>query len=259
MTPEAPQPAVPRGRIFQTVTIDPGHGGADTGARGSPESGSAGTVEKDLTLAWAKRLRAELQSRLQLTVLLTRDRDVSPTLDERAAIANASRSDLFVSLHVSTAGKPRTARVYTWRPSQDESQVSPHGRFLSWEAAQLRSREDSERFAELLESQLGRLLPGSSAKPAEVPLRVLRSVAGPAVAIEVSSVGAEPRQLAGIEQALATAIVSAIQSFKPIYERVGASNQLQPPGTEGVARAQPAREKNETTRPQEDKPQAGKP
>ena len=48
----------------------PGHGGDDVGAKGA-----GGTIEKDLTLAVARRLKAALEARLGLRVLMTRDDD----------------------------------------------------------------------------------------------------------------------------------------------------------------------------------------
>jgi N-acetylmuramoyl-L-alanine amidase len=82
---------------FDTVVIDAGHGGEDTGARGP-----GGTLEKDLVLrvahALAERLRAQ-----DLRVVLTRSRDAFVPLEERTAIANDARGDLFVSIHANAA------------------------------------------------------------------------------------------------------------------------------------------------------------
>lgn len=243
---KGPLPPQPRGRFFETVVIDPGHGGADSGARGSD-----GLIEKDLTLAWAKRLRVELQSRLQITVLLTRDRDVTPTLDERAGMANSSRADLFLSLHVATTGPPRTARVYTWRGIESAAgppEVAP-AKFIPWETAQMRSTTDSERFAELLEAELQRALPGSLAKPGQAPLRVLRSVVGPAVAVEVSNASLKAEELAGVDQALARALAAAIQAFKPGYERAAEVGNPAPSSPEAPPAAKPTAENTGASKP----------
>jgi len=66
--PEGPLPAPHVG--FQTVVIDPGHGGDDIGAKGA-----GGLQEKIVTLDIAHRLRALLEMRLGLRVVLTRDDD----------------------------------------------------------------------------------------------------------------------------------------------------------------------------------------
>ena len=72
--------------------IDPGHGGLDSGTR------AHGTLEKDITLELARRLRRALQLRLDTTVILTRDGDVEMAGETRSAIANNNRADLFISL-----------------------------------------------------------------------------------------------------------------------------------------------------------------
>jgi N-acetylmuramoyl-L-alanine amidase len=78
---------------FDTVVIDAGHGGEDVGARGP-----GGTLEKDVVLSVARELARRLR-RAGLEVVLTRDRDVFVPLEERTAIANDARGDLFLSIH----------------------------------------------------------------------------------------------------------------------------------------------------------------
>ncbi len=85
------------GERFDTVVIDAGHGGSDTGAKGP-----AGSLEKDVALAVARNLAAELRE-AGLTVVMTRDADVRVPLEERTAIANDARGDLFVSVHANAA------------------------------------------------------------------------------------------------------------------------------------------------------------
>ena len=76
-----------------TVVLDPGHGGVETGA-----TGSNGLVERDLNLAVAKLVQADLQAQ-GATVVLTRTGDYRVTLDERAAIAQRLKPPVFVSIH----------------------------------------------------------------------------------------------------------------------------------------------------------------
>ena len=78
------------------IVLDPGHGGADTGVRSA-----SGAAEKDLVLAIAQELRAHLASNLGARVVLTRTGDSDVTLENRTAVANQRRADLFLSLHVS--------------------------------------------------------------------------------------------------------------------------------------------------------------
>ncbi|MEI7703362.1 MAG: N-acetylmuramoyl-L-alanine amidase [Deltaproteobacteria bacterium] len=89
-------------RPIRHVIIDAGHGGHDTGA-----VGPRGVKEKDVTLAMAKRLAEKLRAGgFQVTLTRTDDRYLK--LEERTAIANLSRGDLFVSLH--TNANPRRDR-----------------------------------------------------------------------------------------------------------------------------------------------------
>ena len=83
---------------IRTIVIDPGHGGTDAGAQGP-----AGTLEKDVTLSVAQRLRTLLERRLGVRVILTRTGDTLVALDRRAAIANNDRADLLISLHANSA------------------------------------------------------------------------------------------------------------------------------------------------------------
>ncbi len=78
------------------IVLDPGHGGADTGV-----TSASGAAEKDLVLTIAQELRAHLASNLGARVVLTRTGDSDVTLENRTAVANQRRADLFLSLHVS--------------------------------------------------------------------------------------------------------------------------------------------------------------
>ncbi len=75
------------------IILDPGHGGADPGA---PAAG--GLREKDVTLDVARRLKALLVE-AGFEVLLTREKDETVSLRERAQFANYQKGDLFVSIH----------------------------------------------------------------------------------------------------------------------------------------------------------------
>lgn len=84
---------------MRKVTLDAGHGGKDPGAVGN------GLKEKDLTLEIAKQTKSYLESNYSdVSVQLTRSTDKFIELPERAAIANRNKSDLFVSVHINSAG-----------------------------------------------------------------------------------------------------------------------------------------------------------
>jgi N-acetylmuramoyl-L-alanine amidase len=91
------------------IVIDPGHGGHDMGTVG-PD----GLMEKDLVLEVARILRRLLEDNLGAEVILTRDEDVFVPLEERTAIANQHRADLFVSIHANSSSSKGTSGVETY-------------------------------------------------------------------------------------------------------------------------------------------------
>jgi N-acetylmuramoyl-L-alanine amidase len=106
---QIPDTRLPAGRRpVQTVVIDPGHGGRDPGA-----IGIGGAREKEITLKLAKALGAKLKKRGFL-VLYTRDDDRSMSLEERTAIAEAARADLFVSIHANSAPRRSVHGIETY-------------------------------------------------------------------------------------------------------------------------------------------------
>lgn len=84
------------------VVLDPGHGGHDTGT-----IGPTGLAEKDLVLDVARRLGALIEERLGAEVVYTRTDDTFVPLEQRTAIANQSKADLFLSIHANAG--PRSA------------------------------------------------------------------------------------------------------------------------------------------------------
>lgn len=92
------------------VVVDAGHGGVDSGAEGI-----SGVIEKNVTLAFARTLRDELEKNLDLEVFLTRDSDVFLRLNERVEKARNYGADLFISIHADTINMSamRGATVYT--------------------------------------------------------------------------------------------------------------------------------------------------
>lgn len=92
----APLPSLAKqlGLGIKRIVLDPGHGGKDRGA-----VSCHGIAEKDITLALAKALKADLEARLGCKVILTRTGDQFLTLEERTRIANEAKADLFISIH----------------------------------------------------------------------------------------------------------------------------------------------------------------
>ena len=87
------------------VVIDPGHGGKDPGGVGYDKR----ILEKNVTLEVSRRLARLIQQRLGCEAILTRDRDVFLSLEERTAIANTKSADIFISIHAN-ASRNRHAR-----------------------------------------------------------------------------------------------------------------------------------------------------
>jgi N-acetylmuramoyl-L-alanine amidase len=87
--------------------IDPGHGGKDPGA-----IGPTGLKEKDVVLAIGRKIREKLSRSGEFDVRMTRDEDVFIPLEERTAMANKGRADIFVSLHIN-ASRNRSAEGFS--------------------------------------------------------------------------------------------------------------------------------------------------
>ncbi len=97
------------GLRFRRIVLDPGHGGHDPGAIGID-----GLQEKDIALDIALRLRRILMDELDLSVVMTRDTDVFVPLEERTAIANTAKADLFLSIHCNSSRRSRLRGIETF-------------------------------------------------------------------------------------------------------------------------------------------------
>jgi N-acetylmuramoyl-L-alanine amidase len=99
------------------VVLDAGHGGTDAGAT------AVGAAEKDITLDIGRRLASMLQKK-GFEVITTREDDRTVALRDRARLANESRGDIFVSIHVNTILKHTASRgieTYYLGPTNDPS------------------------------------------------------------------------------------------------------------------------------------------
>ena len=101
VVPPPAKPAAPQYKRLITVAIDAGHGGEDPGALGS-----AGSREKDITLALAKKLKQKIDAQENMRAVLTRDGDYFVPLALRVAKARAAQADLFMSIHADAFIKP---------------------------------------------------------------------------------------------------------------------------------------------------------
>ena len=193
-----PPLAEPTAGTLRTVVIDAGHGGDDSGARGP-----TGVLEKDVTLALARRLKGALESRIGVRVLLTRDADQAVPLDDRAAVANNSKADLFVSLHANASARQTVsgAQIYFFStdhaaddgrkpvlPPQTLPTLGGGSRVIEmipWEMAQLRHLGESALLAGAVEDRCRDRVRMNPHPVLQAPLRVLAGANMPAVVVEV--------------------------------------------------------------------------
>ena len=197
--PKPPDPPKP------VVLLDPGHGGVDPGMVGH-------VVEKEVVLDVALRLKRLLEKE-GIEVRLTRDKDMhlSPDkredLSRRAAMADSSRVNLFISIHVN-ASPTRTAQgveAYYFGRAQDPRVVAQVirengggelGRRLTEEAKSVAERiltdivaQANQRYSQRLAETLGRKLSQATGSPYRGSFPgdffVLRYATVPAVLVEI--------------------------------------------------------------------------
>ncbi|MBF0487297.1 MAG: N-acetylmuramoyl-L-alanine amidase [Nitrospirae bacterium] len=93
----------------KTIVIDPGHGGHDPGAMSK-----SGLKEKDVVLDISLMLAKILKEKYYFEVHMTRTDDTFISLDERTAIANGKRADMFVSIHANANNSPSLRGIETY-------------------------------------------------------------------------------------------------------------------------------------------------
>ena len=221
----------------RTVVIDPGHGGDELGAQGS-----RGTLEKEITLSVARRLRTLIESRLGLRVFLTRDDDRTMSLDDRSAYANSQKADVFVSIHANAAVRPamKGAEVYYLTidradaearrlAESSDAQLPTLGGgtrtidLILWETAQARYLEQSNALANFVEQALRSRVAMSPRAVQQAPFRVLVGANMPAVLVEIGYLSnPEQEQLltsSSYQDSVAQALLDAIVRFRAHVER----------------------------------------
>jgi len=215
----APPPVKTVATAARVIVIDPGHGGIDAGAS------TTGALEKDLTLAIARKLRTTLQSRFGATVLLTRDSDVALTSEARASVANNNRADLFISLHVGfSANKAELgSSVYVIQDNFAAAILPPAEKtprlFQPWYLGYRTNRDSSVKAATVLSEELGSSLPGWSFPVRTGPIAVLASTIMPAVLIEIGNLN-NPASVQALlddtfQSRVGTTVAGAIERFAP--------------------------------------------
>jgi N-acetylmuramoyl-L-alanine amidase len=224
-----PPPPVPT----LTIVIDPGHGGAETGA-----VGPNGLQEKDVTLQIARRLAAAIPRVVSSRVVLTRDSDSAISLDDRTSLANHERAGLFLSLHANSSRAVGAHGSETYylsletsdRVSQDiarrenvapaaapGAEANPDLDFILWDLAQSAHITESSRLAEAIQTQLNVVSRTENRGIKQAPFRVLAGATMPAVLVEVGFIShpEEEKQLrsAAFQESVAVAIAKAVGEF----------------------------------------------
>ena len=121
------------GLKISRIVIDPGHGGHDTGT-----IGPHGLMEKDLCLDVALRLGQLIEQKLPgADVIYTRKDDTFIPLEQRTAIANEAKADLFISIHANSSHDHDARGIETYylnfATSEDSLEVASRENALSQE------------------------------------------------------------------------------------------------------------------------------
>jgi N-acetylmuramoyl-L-alanine amidase len=222
----------PRER-FDTVVVDAGHGGEDEGA-----TGVRGLVEKDLVLDVARRLTARLRKH-DLRVVMTREDDRFVPLEERFAIANDARGDLFISIHANATKTDGVSGVETFFLSVDASDDEAHrvallenqafaapgampemGDSLNAILGDLIASDylmESNEFARLAQHHLAEDEANRSRGVKQAPFVVLQGVQMPSTLVEIGFITnpAEAKRLRSSRERerIAAALVAAVLEF----------------------------------------------
>ena len=191
------------------AVVDASHGGDDHG-----ETLSSTLLEKDITVALARTLRQELESR-GITTLVLRDSDANLSVDQRAIFANADHAAIYVALHAASSG--HGVRLYTALLPYGEDDDGP---FRSWTTAQRTWLPVSQSAASAVAAELQkRRIP---VRTLAAPLRPLNNVTGAAIAVEIAPQGADLAQLTApdYQQLITSAVATAIAAM---HDQLGAA------------------------------------
>ncbi|MEO8192164.1 MAG: N-acetylmuramoyl-L-alanine amidase [Acidobacteriota bacterium] len=239
--PSAPAPA-PVPTPAWTVVIDAGHGGTETGA-----IGPGGLQEKDATLQIARRVASALPRLLSCRVLMTRESDAVISLDDRTAVANHEKADLFLSVHANSsravgahgsetyylsleasdriaqdvASRENTLPAASAAPAHSTAAAASSGSpgldFILWDLAQSAHMKDSSELAEAIQQELNGVSGTDKRGIKQAPFRVLVGATMPAVLVEAAFISNpdEEKKLRSpaFQQSVADGISRAIAGF----------------------------------------------
>ena len=199
-----------KGQYSNTIFLDPGHGGQDSGAF------YYNVAEKDLNMQIYRKLRAKLEE-LGYKVLTSRDSDIDVDfVTERSRMVNKTNSDIFISIHFNATGNTysKASGIQTYSYSDEPDYPSKINQY--WHNHPDRMSE-SKRLAAAIHSSL---LAETGAKDAgllESSFAVLRETAKPAVLLELGYMdnfsGNQQIRDSHYQDKLVAGIVKGIQKY----------------------------------------------
>ena len=197
--------------LNKVVYLDAGHGGYDPGAS------YFGISEKSLTLAIQSRVKAKLEAE-GYQVVTTRTSDTYVDLTDRSHAANASESDIFVSIHINASGSSAAQGIETYYyqpyaeyPSRINATYHANSTRLSM----------SDTLANAIQSSLINATGAQNQGVKRQTFAVLRETTAPAVLLELGFLS-NPQEAARLntsayQETLANAIVAGIKRYYSIY------------------------------------------
>ena len=194
------------------VILDPGHGGVDTGVKGS-----YGTLEKDVTLAVALEVRHQLGPLYD--VRLTRESDRAVSLTGRVERANSVAGELLLSLHVGGGLSREVNRMAVFVQRGDQRSFVGAGGLTEegWASGHAPYLQESRELATDLKRALMGLQGYDGVGVTRVPLMISRGARMPVALVELGNL-VHPRQERRMTEArhirrLASVLASAIEGF----------------------------------------------
>ena len=197
--------------LNKVVYLDAGHGGYDPGAS------YFGISEKSLTLAIQSRVKAKLEAE-GYQVVTTRTSDTYVDLTDRSRAANASESDIFVSIHINASGSSAAQGIETYY-------YQPYAEYPSRINATYHANPTrlsmSDTLANAIQSSLINATGAQNQGVKRQTFAVLRETTAPAVLLELGFLS-NPQEAARLntsayQETLANAIVAGVKSY---YEKV---------------------------------------
>ena len=199
-----------KGQYSNTIFLDPGHGGRDSGAF------YYNVAEKDLNMQIYRKLRAKLEE-LGYKVLTSRDSDVYVDfITERSRMVNKTNSDIFISIHFNATGSAysKASGIQTYSYSDEPDYPSKINK--NWHNHPDRISE-SKRLAAAIHSSLLAETGAKDAGQLERSFAVLRETAKPAVLLELGYMDnfTESQQIrdSRYQDKLVAGIVKGIQKY----------------------------------------------